>query len=280
MPELVVEGTRIYYQQQGHGEPLLLLHCGLGTGGDFAAILPDLAERYTVFTPDRPGYGRSDHDIPFDDRYFAAQVYWVKRFQEALGIESAYFWGWSDGGVIALWTAIQHPERARAMVIEASHLRGRKPDATLIAQHLRPLDLPVEERARLARQHGADYGPELAQKWARLWLDLGQRDVYLYDGQLGAVRVPTLILHAADDPHVPTEEALALQAAIPGAQLRVFPVGGHALHAGPAREQVLAAALAFLEEAAGRNRAPVAGVGLAAQLPERPLQSPRRGTGR
>lgn len=268
MPWLVVEGTRIYYEQHGSGPPLLLLHCGLGTGGDFAAILPELAERYLVLTPDRPGYGQSDHEVPFDERYFAAQVRWMDRFLAALGIEAAYLWGWSDGGIIALWTAIRHPARVRALVIEAGHLRGRKPatiavrgvpsgaaggaDAptgtAFIVQHLRPAELPAEARERLARQHGADYGPVLAQKWARLWLDLGRRDVTLYDGRLREVRAPALILHAADDPYVPAEEAEALAAAIPTARLCLWPEGGHAIHAGPAREQLLATALAFMQE--------------------------------
>jgi pimeloyl-ACP methyl ester carboxylesterase len=258
MPALVVEGIRIYYQQHGQGDPLLLLHCGLGTGGDFAAILPDLAARYTVLTPDRPGYGRSDHGVPFDDKYFTAQAHWMDRFLEALGITAACFWGWSDGGIISLWTAILHPGRVRALVVEASHLRGRKPTIAFLSQHLRPAELPADERERLARQHGADYGPSLAQKWARLWLELGRRDMTLYDGRLQEVRAPTLILHAADDPHVPTEEAMALQAAIPGARLEVLPEGGHAIHAGPAREQVLATALSFLEEIVGRKSAPLA----------------------
>jgi len=248
MPELVVDGMRIYYQQHGQGEPLLLLHCGLGTGGDFAAILPELAKRYTVLTPDRPGYGRSDHQVPFDDRYFAVQMHWMDRFLEALGIISTSFWGWSDGGVVSLWMAILHPERVRALLIEASHIRGRKPDTAFLSQHLQPAGLPLEERQRLARQQGADYWPELSRRWARLWLDMGQRDIYLYDGRLSEVRAPTLVLHAADDPQVPLDEALALQAAIPGARQHVFPTGGHAIHAGPARQELLSVALAFLDD--------------------------------
>jgi pimeloyl-ACP methyl ester carboxylesterase len=257
MPWIVVEGIRIYYEQHGCGTPLVLLHCGLGTGGDFAAILPALAEHYRVLTPDRPGYGRSDHEVPFDERYFAAQVHWMDEFLAALEIDAACFWGWSDGGIMALWTAILHPARVRALVIEAGHLRGRKPETgpgrghDFIAQHLRPADLPAEQRERLARQHGVDYGPELAQKWARLWLDLGRRDATLYDGRLREVRAPALILHAANDPYVAVEEAEALAAAIPAARLHLFPEGGHAVHAGPAREQLLAMALAFLQEVTG-----------------------------
>jgi pimeloyl-ACP methyl ester carboxylesterase len=266
MPTIVIEGVRIYYQQQGQGRPLLMLHCGLGTGGDFAAILPALAERYLVITPDRPGYGQSDHEIPFDERYFTAQAHWMDCFLAALGIATAGLWGWSDGGVVALGMAIRHPTRVRALVVEAGHLRGRKPETmdstarpasgppaaptgtAFIAQHLRPAGLPAEERARLARQHGAEYGPVLAQKWARFWLDLGRRDAALYDGRLREVRVPALVLHAADDPYVPVEEAEGLAAAIPTARLRLFPEGGHAIHAGPARTAFLATALAFLQE--------------------------------
>ena len=74
MPGRHIHNTFVYFRQQGQGSPLLLLHCGLGTGGDFATLIPELAQHYTVVTPDRPGYGRSDRNAVFDGALFSSQA--------------------------------------------------------------------------------------------------------------------------------------------------------------------------------------------------------------
>lgn len=248
MPRRQIQEMPIYFQQRGRGEPLLLIHCGLGTGGDFATMLPALAEHYAVITPDRPGYGRSGHGLTFDGDFFARQARWMHQLLDTLALGPAHVWGWSDGAVVALWMAILHPETARSVVVEAGHLYGRKASRTFIERHLEPETLPQEEQARLARQQGAAYWPTLSRRWAQMWLRLDARGGTLYGGRLAEVQTPTLILHADDDAHIPVEEARGLQHRIPGARLQLFPGGGHALHVGPAREAVLAAVLAFLEQ--------------------------------
>jgi pimeloyl-ACP methyl ester carboxylesterase len=247
MPDVDIQGWRIYYQQQGQGPLLLMLHCGLGTGGDFAAILPELVADYTVLTPDRPGYGRSSHADVFNRSYFSLQADLMAALLDALQLGPAIFWGWSDGAIIALWTAIRYPEWVRALVLEAGHFHARKPDGRFVEQHLYPESLPEEEQVRLARQHGQDYWQTFSRRWARMWVGLHRQGIELYDGLLSQVRAPALVLNADDDPHVPLEEARMLCSNIPTARMEVFPGGGHSLHTGPARTEVLQSALDFMQ---------------------------------
>jgi pimeloyl-ACP methyl ester carboxylesterase len=261
VPERHIQDTLVYFQQRGQGPPLLLLHCGLGTGGDFAGLAPELAQRYTTLTPDRPGYGRSDHDAVFDAALFRSQADLMAGLLQETATSPAFVWGWSDGGVVALWLAIRHPGRVHGLVVEAGHIRGDKPDSSLVAQYLHPEKLPPEEQARLARQHGDPYWRSLSRRWARLWLDLGMRAERLYAGRLGEVSAPTLILHAEDDPYVPAAEGRALHEAIPHSQLCILPAGGHFLHTGAAQAEILSRVLAFFEAVPAPTGASVGGTG-------------------
>jgi pimeloyl-ACP methyl ester carboxylesterase len=57
--------VRTWYQERGRGEPLVLLHGGMGDAADFAAIIDALAARFRVLVPERRGHGHTaDVDGP------------------------------------------------------------------------------------------------------------------------------------------------------------------------------------------------------------------------
>ncbi len=253
MTELQVEGIPIYYHQQGSGEPLVLLHSGLGTGGDFAAVIPTLAHRYTVLTPDRPGYGRSGRGVAFERQtFFQRQAHLLNAFLETATRPPAFLWGWSDGAVIALWMAVQRPDLVRAVVVEAGHLYGRKPARSFLEQHAHPESLAAEEQAHLAQKHGNDWA-EVCRHWGQMWSSLDDAGGELYDGLLPSLHTPVLILLGTDDPHIPPAEGQALAGRLPQARLVLFPDGGHALHLGPTQARCLALVEDFFASLRGRR---------------------------
>src|SRR4029079_5224963 len=93
-------GVHTYYEEEGSGEPLLLLHGGLVTIETWAHQRPAFAERVHVYLPERPGHGRTP-DVPGPTGYdlMAADT---AAFMQALDIQSAHMVGWSDGGNVAL----------------------------------------------------------------------------------------------------------------------------------------------------------------------------------
>src|SRR2546428_10667053 len=70
-----VNGLNLYYETHGAGRPLILLHGGVGSGEMFGPVLPQLAERHQVITPDLQGHGRTaDIDRPIDVRLMAGDI--------------------------------------------------------------------------------------------------------------------------------------------------------------------------------------------------------------
>ena len=110
-----VDGGRIYYQTQGDGEPLVLVH-GYPLSGDlFREQRDGLSDDYTVITVDLRGYGRStgaDGDETIQT--YASDVLAVLY---ELGVDRALIGGMSMGGPIVFSMYQQDPERFRGMLL-------------------------------------------------------------------------------------------------------------------------------------------------------------------
>lgn len=114
-----VVGGRLYYEVEGEGHPLLLIHGGLGDLRMWDEQLPAFAERYRVVRYDTRGFGRSEtEDVEFTERGDAAAVL------QHLGAASAYVVGQSRGGTIALDLALDEPRRVDALVSVAGGIGG------------------------------------------------------------------------------------------------------------------------------------------------------------
>src|SRR5438552_13535413 len=59
MPTIDVNGFDLFYDARGAGEPLLLLHGGMGIGGDWSRVFPTEPTGYRLIVPDLRGHGRS-----------------------------------------------------------------------------------------------------------------------------------------------------------------------------------------------------------------------------
>ncbi len=108
-------GINYYYEIHGKGEPLLLLHGGLGSIDMFGPVLPALANGRLVVAVDLHGHGRTalgDRDIDLADigDDLAAIL-------EQLGYEKVDVLGYSFGGGAAFRLAVQHPEKIRRLVM-------------------------------------------------------------------------------------------------------------------------------------------------------------------
>ena len=108
-------GVDYYYEVHGEGEPLLLLHGGLGTGDMFDPILPELAEGRQVIAVDLHGHGRTQlggRDIDLVDIGDDLAV-----ILDELGHEQVDVLGYSFGGGAGFRLAVQHPEKVRRLAM-------------------------------------------------------------------------------------------------------------------------------------------------------------------
>lgn len=115
---LPINGIDYYYELHGQGEPLLLLHGGLGSGTMFGPVLDTLAKRNTVILVDLQGHGRT----ALGERAFNVEAMGddMGSLVRRLGYESTDVVGYSLGGGIALRMAVQQPARVRKLVLVSS----------------------------------------------------------------------------------------------------------------------------------------------------------------
>jgi 3-oxoadipate enol-lactonase len=155
---LQVDGGRIYYEVEGNGHPLLLIHGGLGSLRMWDEQVPAFAESYRVIRFDTRGFGRTEtDDVAFSNRADAVSVL------DHAGADSAYVVGQSRGGMIALDVALEFPERVDALVSVAGGIGGYQPQ--LPAGPEMP---PWEEMERLWEAKEWD---GLAELETRVWVD-------------------------------------------------------------------------------------------------------------
>ncbi len=110
-----VNGLKMYYEIHGAGEPLVVLHGGLGSTGMLAPILPQLAQHHQIVALDLQAHGRTaDIDRPIRLEWMADDIAALVKY---LGFDQVNLMGYSMGGATALRTAIQHPDLVKKLVL-------------------------------------------------------------------------------------------------------------------------------------------------------------------
>jgi 3-oxoadipate enol-lactonase len=254
MPEAILNGARIYYQEHGRGFPLVLAH---GLGGDHAmwlAQVPLFKTKYRVVLWDCRGHGRSE---------VTEEGYSIGRFVDDqwallqyLGIQRAHIGGLSMGGWIAWSFAIAHPEAAASLVLsdsagiqtgmseaqreqtkklfEASaaiaEKKGRQPlleNTLALMFSAKFLQEKPEIVALVRKQILADPGLGYARTIRGLFANWDQSAAEGVLAGLARISVPALILAGDLDVLTPLPTQQALQRAIPNSRLEVIPGAGH-----------------------------------------------------
>ena len=166
--------TRLYYERLGDGPALLLLH---GNGEncrifDEAAQL--LKERYTVYLIDTRGHGQS---MPVEHLHYQDMADDLHLFITELGIEKPAIYGFSDGGIIALLLASQHPQVPGRIIASGvnANPKGIKP-FWLTLFRLMHLFRPEETMAMMLREPDITHA-DLARITVPVTVLGGQKDM-------------------------------------------------------------------------------------------------------
>ncbi|MHC1561473.1 alpha/beta fold hydrolase [Actinomycetospora sp. C-140] len=220
-------GIDVYYEDHGEGAPLVLLHGGMQTLDlSFGALMPALAPRRRLIPVELQGHGRTadvDREITL-----ANQAGDVVGVLDHLGLERADVLGFSWGGLVALETAVRHPDRVGRLVLGAVHTRadGYHTEITDPAQWETSTRLPTEEDFAAMVGEYERYGLSTFEAVnAKLQHTVGAEENWT-PAQLATVTAPTLVM-IGDHDFVRVDHAAAMAEAIPDAALAVLPRTQH-----------------------------------------------------
>jgi pimeloyl-ACP methyl ester carboxylesterase len=135
------DGCQLVYEIMGNGPPLILIHGWTFDRTMWSLQVPDLSQHFTTISYDRRGCGDSggepDLRLEVDD---------LNDLLDHFSIDHAFLLGMSQGGRVALRYAITHPERVKAIILQAAPLDGYTPQTTQQDQ------LPINHYSLLVKQ--------------------------------------------------------------------------------------------------------------------------------
>jgi pimeloyl-ACP methyl ester carboxylesterase len=195
-----VNGLHLYYQIHGTGRPLVLLHGGLMSNETFGPVIPALvAAGHQVIAPDLQGHGRTaDIDRPIDHRLMADDIAGLIRH---LGLDKVDLVGYSLGGGVAFFTAVNHPELIRKLVMISANIRrdaiypemlGQQEQMSGAAAEFMK-DTPMYQLYERVAPRPEDF-PRLLDKIGTL-----MAEHFDYSDEVRSLKVPTMIVCADAD---------------------------------------------------------------------------------
>jgi 2-succinyl-6-hydroxy-2,4-cyclohexadiene-1-carboxylate synthase len=249
MPELHVDGGFLYYQVQGQGPAVTVLHGFTQQGESWDEAATHLGPGWTVIFPDLRGHGRtkvppeSDHSQP-------AAAADLRRLWDHLGVTSSHLVGYSMGSRLALHVAATSAKDVRSLVVISGHAGLSEPERavrreadSVLAKHI--LTVGIEQFAQEwgeqelfsgLRRRGPEYTEMLVamrranrpESLAASLRDMGAGAMVPLWDDLRSFDRPALILAGAEDPRY-RAFAERLAATLPRARLELVEQAGHAL---------------------------------------------------
>jgi pimeloyl-ACP methyl ester carboxylesterase len=272
MPQLQTFKGTVFYDEQGSGEPLLLLHANPGDPRDFDAVLPALLEKYRVIRLTWPGYGEAPAPLPPSAASAMMFAELLEQFVVKMDLSNLRIIGNSVGAYAAMRLALSRPERVRALVLVSPagftehnrftrffcDFKGREGVTRLLNGlmaffYLRvktPVVQAMRARASLEQRQNVPVAVNAA-----LWRSFTHPE---HDLRAGArfIQTKTLVISGRRDPLIPVAEGRLAASTIPRANFIVLPCG-HAPFA-EVPEKFLAVALPFLERSTPEEALPAA----------------------
>ncbi|MFJ6020127.1 alpha/beta fold hydrolase [Nocardiopsis alba] len=237
----------VRWTRAGQGPPVVLMHGTPFSSHVWREIAEALSGRHTVYLWDMPGYGRSEMREG-QDVSLAAQQEVFTSLLEHWGLERPRVVAHDFGGAVALRTALlDRVAYDRLALVDAVAMRpwgspffrlvNRSAEVFAeLPEHLHEALVRAYIAGAFHREPSATTLDSLARPWlgevgrAAFYRQISQADERYtaeFEPLLGELECPVTVLWGEEDPWLPVERGRALAEAIPQADLRLIPGGGH-----------------------------------------------------
>jgi pimeloyl-ACP methyl ester carboxylesterase len=216
-----VNGIEMYYATYGAGDPVLLIHGGLGHADIWASQVAELMKTHKVIVADSRGHGRTTRDAqPFGYDLMSSDYL---ALLDHLKIDKVALVGWSDGGIIGLDIAMSHPERLTKLFAHAANVtvEGVAPGVETNKTFAAYIERSGKDYAKLSKT--PDQYEAFVGDIVKMWMS---QPAWTKE-QLSKITTPTAIVVGDHDEAIKRDHTDYMASAIPGAQLVILPNVSH-----------------------------------------------------
>ncbi|MBX5105381.1 alpha/beta hydrolase [Rhizobium lentis] len=228
-----VNDIKMYYAEYGEGDPILFIHGGLGNAGVWGHQVAEFAKDHLVIVADSRGHGRSTRSgQPFGYDLMTSDYV---ALLDHLKIDKVTLVGWSDGGIIGIDMAMNHPEKLTRVIAQAANVTtdGVKADVLENKTFSHYIDVAGDQYKKLSptpTEYQAFF-TQISEMWATqpAWTA----------ADLAKISVPVTLAIGDHDEAVKLDHTELMAKEIPGARLVILKSASH---------------FAMLQDPAGYNR--------------------------
>jgi pimeloyl-ACP methyl ester carboxylesterase len=245
VPFAQLADIKLYYELDGKGDDLLLIHGVTSYIGNWRFVRPELNGHFRLILPDLRGHGQSDKPLThYSIEMFAQDLI---QLLDELNIDKCIVAGHSLGGFISQQIALDAPDRVRALVLICTAPRVDVEAAMAqieVTQQLHglPPDQVIEKQMELYYEN-PDVLRATPGMFETLKKDINQSQENLVshgyaqgatlsfntEERLGEIQAPTLVIQCAQDKTFPMRWGEFLRDQIPNAELRVINKTSHSI---------------------------------------------------
>jgi pimeloyl-ACP methyl ester carboxylesterase len=216
-----VNGIQMYYAVFGAGDPVLLIHGGLGHADIWASQVATLSKTHKVIVADSRGHGRSTRtEQPYGYDLMASDYLALLDY---LKIDKTALVGWSDGGIIGIDIALHHPERLTRLFAQAANVTtdGLDPGVMTNKTFAAYIDRSGRDYKKMSKT--PDQYDAFVAQISHMW----ESEPAWSKEQLAEITTPTAIVAGDHDEAIKREHTEYIASAIPGAKLIILPNASH-----------------------------------------------------
>ncbi len=229
MSYFTYQGKNIYFTMKGKGPLLLILPGNTASSAAHENEINYFSDRYCAASIDFLGTGKSDRLAQWTVDWWEADSHQIAALIDHLGYESAVLLGSSGGAITAIATAINYPERAKAVIADsfALHFTEAMYTHNVLEGRTNPTE---QQRMFWTAMHGPDWQTVIDND-SKMIKQVVENGGACIKGAPEAIACPVLLTFAEHDSFLPNvkDTAAELEAAIQECEVKIFPNGDHPL---------------------------------------------------